>query len=588
MTENTAYQQVEDRLYEISQAKDFFDKFIDMMEDGFVDTDQKGNATRINQAVSDISGYTPEEFMRLSYQDYMGKETASRAYHVFNQVYRTGIGNKSFEYELICKDGSRRNVEISIVLRKDSLGNAAGFRCIVRDVTLRKKAEAELMNQRSHLEAIFQSVDDAIITVDQHLNVTDTNEAATKICGLLPEELTGDFFSIHHENCNQACRDILMETIRQKTSIRNFPVNCGRKKAPLQNVSLSCAPLLDRTGNFLGAVLVIRDITRLCDLEQKLRERCRYHQLIGNSSGMQNIYQLIETISDYEATVLITGESGTGKELVAKAIHDSGVRHYKPFVTVNCSALAEHLLESELFGHVKGAFTGAIRDHLGRFQVADTGTLLLDEIGDISPMIQLKLLRVLQEKKFERVGDIHPIQVDVRIIACTHHDLKEKVRCGLFREDLYYRLNVLEIKVPPLRDRLEDMRLLVDHFISRFENKFKIIVEDISDDIFNVLMKYSWPGNIRELEHCIERAVILCQGGRITFSHISPEIVRQTQKTSPAVKIQSAKEPQEILKILNQTDWNKAKTARLLGISRKNLYEKIRKYRIAPSKPSSM
>lgn len=586
--ESDRYLQLEERLKAVSREKEALEKIIETIEDGFIETDLKGNATRFNPAVCDICGYPPEEVTGLSYRDYMDKETADNVYRTFNQVYRTGVSNKAFDYEIIRKDGSRRNVEISIALRKDNGGNVTGFQCIMRDVTLRKKAETDLVQQRSHLEAIFRSVEDAIITVDQHLNVTEANEAASKICDLLPEQLTGGFFSIHNENCNQACRDILLETLSRKTAIRNFPVKCGRKASPMQKVSLSCAPLTDHSGNFLGAALVIRDITRLTDLERELKERHQFHHIIGKSPGMQDIYRLIEDISDYEATVLITGESGTGKELVARAVHYSGVRHFKPFVTVNCSALAEHLLESELFGHVKGAFTGAIRDHIGRFQAADTGTLLLDEIGDISPVIQLKLLRVLQEKEFERVGDTHPIQVDVRVIACTHQDLKEKVRTGLFREDLYYRLNVLEIHIPPLRERMEDLPLLIAHFISRFENKFKITVESIHDEVFNAFMKYSWPGNIRELEHCIERAVILSRGGPISLVHIPSEIVHQTQKSDSPVKYPSTQEPQEILKILGQTDWNKAKAARLLGISRKTLYHKIKKHRIGPPAQSDM
>jgi two-component system, NtrC family, response regulator HydG len=259
-----------------------------------------------------------------------------------------------------------------------------------------------------------------------------------------------------------------------------------------------------------------------------------------------------------------------------------------PFVTVNCSALAENLLESELFGHVKGAFTGAIRDHIGRFQAADSGTLLLDEIGDISPVTQLKLLRVLQEKEFERVGDSHPIQVDVRVIACTHQDLKEKVSRGVFREDLYYRLNVLEIKIPPLRERIDDLPLLIAHFVSRFENKFKMTVESISDEVFNALMRYTWPGNVRELEHCIERAVILSRGEAITLSHIPSEIVSQMKKNESHIKMRNANEPQEILNILSKTDWNKAKAARLLGISRKTFYQKIKKHNIVPPAPPNM
>ena len=588
MTETNEYRELEARFQEISRERETLESIIETIEDGFIETDLKGKATRFNKAICDICGYPPEEVDGLSYRDYMDKETASKVFQTFNKVYKTGIPNKAFDYEIIRKEGTRRNVEISIAPRKDNSGKMMGFQCIMRDVTLRKKAEKELVQQRSRLEAIFRSVEDAIITVDQNLNVTEANEAASKICDLLPEQLTGGFFSIHNENCNQACRDILKETLNRKTTIRNYPVKCGRKRSPLQKVSLSCAPLTDHNGNFLGAVLVIRDITRLMDLERELKERHQFHNIIGKSPRMQHIYRLIEDISDYEATVLITGESGTGKELVARAVHYSGSRHFKPFVTVNCSALAENLLESELFGHVKGAFTGAIRDHIGRFQAADSGTLLLDEIGDISPVIQLKLLRVLQEKEFERVGDSHPIQVDVRVIACTHQDLKEKVRRGVFREDLYYRLNVLEIKIPPLRERMEDLPLLIAHFVSRFENKFKMTVESITDEVFNAFMKYHWPGNVRELEHCIERAVILSRGEAITHSHIPPEIVTQMKKKETQLIIHKEKEPQKILNILYQTDWNKAKAARLLGISRKTLYQKIKKHNIFPSTPKNM
>ena len=581
----TKFRKLEARLLEISREKETLERIIETIEDGFIETDLKGKACRFNQAICDICGYPPQEVYGLSYRDYMDMETASNVYRTFNKVYQTGIPNKAFDYEIIRKDGTRRNVEISISPRKDNSGKVIGFQCIMRDVTLRKKAEEELVQQRSRLEAIFRSVEDAIITVDQNLNVTEANEAASKICDLLPEQLTGGFFSINNENCNQACRDILTETLSRKTTIRNYTVKCGRRGSPLQKVSLSCAPLSDHNGHFLGAVLVIRDITRLMDLERELKERHQFHHIIGKSPGMQHVYRLIEDISDYEATVLITGESGTGKELVARAVHYSGSRHFKPFVTVNCSALAENLLESELFGHVKGAFTGAIRDHIGRFQAAHGGTLLLDEIGDVSAVIQLKLLRVLQEKEFERVGDSRPIQVDVRVIACTHQDLKEKVRRGVFREDLYYRLNVLEIKIPPLRERMEDLPLLVAHFVSRFENKYKMTVENMTDEVLNAFMKYSWPGNVRELEHGIERAVILSRGGAITPSHIPPEVVSQMKKTETRLIVHNGKEPREVWNMLSQTDWNKAKAARLLGISRKTLYHKIKKHNISPPAP---
>jgi len=333
----------------------------------------------------------------------------------------------------------------------------------------------------------------------------------------------------------------------------------------------------------MGSVVVIRDITRLSNLERELRERHQFQKIIGKSSKMQDIYGLLNDLSDLETTVLITGESGTGKSLAAKALHYSGSRALNPLVTVNCSALSENLLESELFGHVKGAFTGAIKDAQGRFQTAHGGTMLLDEIGDVSPRIQLKLLRVLEEKEFERVGESIPIKVDARVIACTNRDLKEKVRLGEFREDLYYRLKVVEVPLPPLKERLEDIPLLVDHFCHVFNKSFKKSIEGLSDEVFSALMNYRWPGNVRELEHSIEHAFVLCRGPIISLDHIPAEIKEYSGTRKWIREKRSVEGSGEILTVLEKTDWNKAKAARILGIDRSTLYRKIERYKL--SKP---
>lgn len=296
---------------------------------------------------------------------------------------------------------------------------------------------------------------------------------------------------------------------------------------------------------------------------------------------MQDLYRLLEDLADLDTTVLITGESGTGKELVARALHYSGRRALKPFVTVNCSALTESLLESELFGHVKGAFTGAIRNKQGRFQVADGGTILLDEIGDISPLIQLKLLRVLQEKVIERVGETSPIKVDVRVIACTNKDLKEKVKKGEFRQDLYYRLKVVEISLPPLRERLEDLPLLTDHFLRMFNKKFNKNILGLDHAVLERFMHYPWPGNVRELEHVMEHAFVLCKRESIGLEHLPPEIKdydRIHTVTFGKGIGRGGVTPQILKEILHKTDGNKAKAARMLGISRKTLYRLIERH----------
>ncbi|MEJ2685298.1 MAG: sigma 54-interacting transcriptional regulator [Candidatus Sulfobium sp.] len=450
----------------------------------------------------------------------------------------------------------------------------------VAAMALKHKAITEEKERyRSNLEAIFRSVKDAIITVDRDTTVMEINAAASKICGLSRETI-GQSFGTVPADCSKNCLEALGETIETKRPVEVFRLECGHKSSPGRVVTLSTSPLLDHQGVFSGVVIVVRDETRLADLERDLKERRQFHNIVGSDWKMQEIYSLIESLADVQTTVLIAGESGTGKELVAEALHYRGVRSDKPLVKVNCAALSENLLESELFGHVKGAFTGAITDKAGRFQKANGGTIFLDEIGDISQRTQLRLLRVLQEMEFERVGDSTPVRVDVRVIAATNQDLAEKVRRGEFREDLYYRLKVVEIRLPAVRDRLEDIPLLTDHFLRKFNKKFNKEITGISGDVQKIFMDYRWPGNVRELEHTIEHAFILCRQNIITVDHLPGNI-----KSSPEAKMSGAArenrdEAGEIFRALEKTGGNKAKAARLLGIDRKTLYRKMEKHNL--------
>ena len=431
---------------------------------------------------------------------------------------------------------------------------------------------------RSNLEAIFRSVKDAIITVDGDLRVVEINEAASKICGLSRESI-GQSFNVAQTDCRRNCVDAVVESIETKQPVRFFRMECGREESPGCVVTLSTSPLLDHQGTFSGVVIVIRDETRLANLERDLKERRQLYNIIGSDWKMQEIYSLIENLADLQSTVLITGESGTGKELVAEALHYHGVRGDKTLVKVNCAALSENLLESELFGHVKGAFTGAITDKVGRFQKADGGTIFLDEIGDISQRTQLRLLRVLQDMEFERVGDSTPVHADVRVIAATNQDLAEKVRLGEFREDLYYRLKVVEMHIPALRDRLEDVPLLTDHFLGKFNKKFNRNITGISADVQKIFMEYRWPGNVRELEHSLEHAFILCRQNIITVDYL-PGNIRSIAASGVHRARGKRDEKGEILSALEKTGGNKAKAARLLGIDRKTLYRKIERLRL--------
>ncbi|SHJ35652.1 PAS domain S-box-containing protein [Malonomonas rubra DSM 5091] len=438
-----------------------------------------------------------------------------------------------------------------------------------------KQLADEQQETKANLEAIFRSVQDAIITVDSQFKVLAINDAAQTLCGITKETLGKNLSA--HQLCAQKCFDTIAETIAEKhpTSVEHIHCDCKGKRD--QVVSLHCSPLYNAKGACYGAVLVVRDNTRLYTLEQSLQGAQSFHKIVGSSPKMQEIYGLIERLADAPTTVLVTGESGTGKELIAAAIHEAGHRK-GPLVTVNCAALSENLLESELFGHVKGAFTGAVTDKVGRFVAADGGTIFLDEIGDISAQMQTRLLRVLQEKVVERVGDIKGIPVDVRVVAATNRNLKKRIESGEFREDLFFRLNVVNIDLPPLRNRKTDIPALVDHLIDKLNIRLNRNIQDVSEEVLGILMAYDWPGNIRELEHCIEHAFILCRGTRVEASHLPAELTLVSHEKIPSAS--SSVDAEAIRSALSKTGGNKAKAARLLGISRRTIYRKIDEFGI--------
>lgn len=321
------------------------------------------------------------------------------------------------------------------------------------------------------------------------------------------------------------------------------------------------------------------------NLKRQLKKEYGLQSLTGNSPEMFQLKKLVERIADTDSTVLIRGESGTGKELVAKAIHQLSSRAGKPFVTINCATLPEALLESELFGHVKGSFTGAIRDKDGLFKVADGGIFFMDEIGVTSPAIQAKLLRVLEERQFTPVGGTKPVEVDVRLITATNANLEEEVKLGNFRSDLYYRLNVIPIYIPPLRERKGDTELLIKFFIKKYCDKLGIEEKEITQNTLELLTSYSWPGNVRELENTIERAVILSSGKTIDLNSLPQNIVENkplglVQSSQPELPTLESIEKAYIFWVLNQTGWQKTKASQILGIDASTLYRKIERYNL--------
>ncbi|KHE91809.1 MAG: sigma-54-dependent Fis family transcriptional regulator [Candidatus Scalindua rubra] len=435
------------------------------------------------------------------------------------------------------------------------------------------------------LKATFKSVKDAIITVDNVLKIIEINDAATKICGLLREDVLGKSFESIPKMCSGQCVEVIKKTIQKKLPVEVYRLECKHETRKEQIVSMNTFPLMDKIvgmesiDGIDGCVMVAKDETHVSGLEKELESRQRLSNIIGKDEKMQGLYSLMENLYNIDTTVIITGESGTGKGLIAEAIHYGGVRRQGAFVKVDCSALTETLLESELFGHVKGAFTGAVTDKIGRFQKADGGTIFLDEIGDVSLDVQQRLLRVIQEKEFERVGDSTPITADARIVAATNKDLQEKVRLGEFREDLYYRLKIIELSSPPLRDRRGDIPLLVEHFIERFNQKLKKNINNISDDVYKIFMNYEWPGNIRELENAIEHSFVVCNKTIIDAEDLPGEL--REIKATPSVD-EKSDEYNTILQVLEKTKWNKTNAAKLMGISRRTIYNKIKEYNISP------
>ena len=434
---------------------------------------------------------------------------------------------------------------------------------------------------RLNLEAIFRSVRDAIITVDEEMTVVEVNRAAGEICGIWREDAAGKPLNYVTHTCAGTCLEVLYNTVAGTERIDIPCVECATPDDPDQIVSITATPLLRPDGTASGGVLVIRNETRLVELERCVAESKQLERIVGTSKGIQNVFSMIQALADVRTSVLVTGESGTGKELVADALHAAGNRCNKNLVKINCGALSEGLLESELFGHVRGAFTGAVNNKIGRFQRAEGGTIFLDEIGEMTPSMQLRLLRVLETMEFERVGDSTPFKADVRVIAATNCDLQQKVKRGEFREDLYFRLKVVEIKLPPLRERREDIPLLVQHFVDKFNEKFSKNVSGVSDTVMNLFMRYHWPGNIRQLENVLEHAFVVCRHNVISPRELPSDFMPGAAAgAANGEKGDGSEEIRAIREALEQAGHNKSEAARLLGISRRTLYRKLDEHKI--------
>lgn len=443
---------------------------------------------------------------------------------------------------------------------------------------------------------LLDALADGIFTIDAKGTIVAWSAGATRITGYSSAEIEGQPCHIlEGQNCSgfRKLREFLETSSGHSSGICNQECKVlakdGRELHLLGNVSL----IRDEQGAVAGAIGAFSDVTEFLFNKQKidiLQEQAQkissFEQFVGQSVVMQDVYRRLRLAGRSEVSVLLTGESGTGKELAARAIHSISSRSHHPFLAFNCSAIPDTLLESELFGHVQGAFTGAVRDKIGIFQAAHGGTLFLDEIGDTSPLLQLKLLRALQEKEIRRVGDEKSVKIDVRLITATNHVLKERIREGMMREDFYYRIRVFEVGLPTLRNRRDDIPLLANHFLSEGKNVHGREVTGINKGALKSLLAYSWPGNVRELKNAIDHAFVTVEGQSVTIFDLPPEVRHPTRDTHNSTMLQQSEAAQEkahILEALRQTAGHRGHAAKKLGISRVTLWKKMNLFRIEPA-----
>lgn len=441
----------------------------------------------------------------------------------------------------------------------------------------KKSSQPVPLNLGDEQNIILDSIADGVFTVDQNWRITSFNRAAQEITGVSVQEAMGQLCKdvLKADICEKNC--CLRATMKNGVPIVNKKINIINAEGRRIPVTISTALLRAKDGTLLGAVETFRDISIEEDLRKVIKAKYSFADIISKNHKILQLFDILPDIAASQSTVLIEGESGTGKELFACAIHNLSPRKKQPFVAVNCSALPDNLLESELFGYKAGAFTDAKKDKQGRFRLAENGTLFLDEIGDITPAMQAKLLRVLQEKTYEPLGATESIKHNVRIIAATNKDLKELVQQGRFREDLFYRIHVFKITLPPLRERMEDIPLLVEHFINHFNILQKKNIAGVSDEAMSVLMTYNYPGNVRELANLIERAFILCKSGFIEKIHL-PESLFTGSAGLANNHLPSLQDMEStcLLDALRRNNWNRLRTAKQLGMHKSTLYRKIK------------
>jgi PAS domain S-box-containing protein len=557
-----------------------------IIPDGIAVIAKDRNILVFNEAASRITSYYEEEVIGKSFEFLFAKRPEDQKF--ISQSLDENLAFNNISMNISDRKGNVKNVLASITpIKRDEnvLSVVFVFRDTKEMLSLAEEIQQktfELIDQKNKLDAIFNSNIEGTFTIDNDWNVTTFNTSAEKITGYKKSEAIGkkcwDIFN--SSLCRNGCH--MEQTMQKGKAMIGNELEIVHKDGKKIPIRVNSGILINNKNENIGAVETFIDISEIKNLSEHLSDIFKYENIVGRNKEIKQIITVLESVSQTDSSVLITGESGTGKELAARAIHLNSPRKTGPFIAVNCSAFVESLIESELFGHEKGAFTGAIKTKIGKFELAKGGTLFLDEIGDLSLSVQTKFLRVLESREFERVGGNKTIKVEARIIAATNKNLSEEILAGRFREDLFYRINVINIHLPPLRDRMDDLPLIVNHFLEFFNKKFNKEIRQFSSQAFDILMEYEWPGNIRELENVVEHCFVLCNGKIIQVECLPKRLREQKKKiitSSNAIQKNGFKnvERELIISVLEKHNGNRSKAAKELNINPSTLWRKMKK-----------
>ena len=569
----------------------FYDQLRALFDDlniGVFTVDSHRRITSFNRAVQLLTGYHEEDVIgKYCYQVF--HNDLCRGECKFHEAVETEQTSLSFDVEVFDLNKEKRLITKMVTPLYDAKRKLTGCIEIFQDHSTFEDLINRIRYDERQLKIILDNLDIGVFTITRGGHITFFNTLAESISGYDRKEILSKPCSIILGGEASDGMTLLQQSIADGKPRSNKKLLLTTKEGQSIPIQANCMALRNEQGRIVGGLATIQDLSLIHQLNREIRNRYIFGDMFGKDPAMQKIFEIVSVVAPSDATLLIEGPTGTGKDLLAKVTHNASERAKKPFIKVNCAAIPDNLLESEMFGYIKGAFTGADRDKPGRFQEADGGTIFLDEIGDLPLLLQAKLLRVLEEKEFYPLGSHKTTKVDVRIIAATNRGLESLVEEKKFREDLFYRLNVIRLDLPPLKERKGDIPMLIDHFMKKLSAMKETHKKDISEEAMEILLNYGYPGNIRELENILEHGLIICQDKVIERRHLpiflQKGIPSKESLQEPGTDLTTTREESErhrIYEILKRHNWNREKTARELNVNRTTLWRKMKKYNLTP------